>query len=68
MELSICKLQDDPVCFFIIRGASKYFCPFYFLLAIMHSLAGSIRGTGKTVPPMVLMLIYAWKGKWMTET
>ena len=88
--------------------AMKYFCPFYFLLAIMHSLAGTIRGTGKTVPPMVvmllalclfrilwiqfvvphfssidiiyvlypvswavgmvLMLIYAWKGKWMPET
>ena len=35
----------------------KYFCPFYFLLAIMHSLAGTIRGTGKTVPPMVVMLL-----------
>ena len=32
--------------------AMKYFCPFYFLLGIMHSLAGTIRGTGKTVPPM----------------
>jgi len=35
----------------------KYFCPFYFLLGIMHSLAGTIRGTGKTVPPMVVMLL-----------
>ena len=87
--------------------AMKYFCPFYFLLGIMHSLAGTIRGTGKTVPPMVvmllalcllrilwiqfvvphftsidiiyvlypvswavgmvLMLIYAWKGNWMSK-
>ena len=37
--------------------AMKYFCPFYFLLGIMHSLAGTIRGTGKTVPPMVVMLL-----------
>ena len=37
--------------------ATKFFCPFYFLLAIMHSLAGTVRGTGKTVPPMIIMLL-----------
>lgn len=37
--------------------ASKYFCPFYFLLGIMHSLAGTVRGTGKTIPPMVIILL-----------
>ena len=36
--------------------AMKYFCPFYFLLGILHSLAGAVRGTGKTVPPMVILL------------
>lgn len=37
--------------------AMKYFCPFYFLLGIMYALAGTIRGTGKSVPPMVVLLI-----------
>lgn len=35
----------------------KFFCPFYFLLSIMHSLAGTIRGTGKTIPPMLIILV-----------
>ena len=96
--------QDDTVVEFGV-AAMKYFCPFYFLLAILHSLAGAVRGTGKSVPPMVvllislclfrivwiqfalplfagiegvllvypvswavgavLMVLYAWKGKWM---
>ncbi len=86
--------------------AMRYFCPFYWLLAILHALAGTVRGTGKTVPPMVvlllslclfrilwirlilpgfhgiegvyilypvswalgmvLMILYTWKGKWMS--
>ena len=83
----------------------RYFCPFYIFLGVMHALAGAVRGTGKTMPPMVilltslcllrilwmhfvlpvfpepetvylqypvswavgmaLMLLYAWKGKWL---
>lgn len=35
----------------------KFFCPFYFLLATMHALAGTIRGTGKTIPPMLIILV-----------
>lgn len=35
----------------------RYFCPFYFLLSILHGLAGTVRGTGKTVPPMAVLLI-----------
>ena len=31
--------------------------PFYALLAVIHSLAGAVRGTGHTVPPMVIILI-----------
>lgn len=85
----------------------RFFCPFYFILAIMHILAGTVRGTGKTLPPMfiiifalcvyrviwinitvpifremkwifmaypiswaigaVLMVLYAWKAKWMPK-
>lgn len=89
------------------RQAMYYFCPFYFMLSIMHALAGTIRGTGKSIPPMiillaslcvfrviwiifvlpyfsaidgifvlypvswavglVLMILYAWKGKWLPK-
>ena len=31
--------------------------PCYFLLAVIHSLAGAVRGTGHTIPPMVIILI-----------
>ena len=37
--------------------AIHYFCPFYFLLAILHGLAGAVRGTGNSVPPMVVLLV-----------
>ena len=47
---------DKDVMYYGIQ-AMKYFCPFYFLLSIMHGLAGTIRGTGKTVPPIVILLI-----------
>lgn len=39
------------------RLAMRYFCPFYFLLSIMHGLAGTIRGAGKSVPPMLILLL-----------
>ncbi len=31
--------------------------PFYILLATIHALAGAVRGSGHTVPPMVIILI-----------
>ena len=37
--------------------AMRYFCPFYFFLGIMHILAGTVRGAGKSIPPMVIMLV-----------
>lgn len=37
--------------------AMKYFRPFYWILGILNCLAGTVRGTGKTVPPMIIMLI-----------
>lgn len=39
------------------RIAMHYFCPFYWLLGILHGLAGTVRGTGKSVPPMVVLLV-----------
>ena len=38
-------------------SAMKYFCPFYFLLCILQALAGTVRGTGKTLPPMIVLLV-----------
>ena len=34
-----------------------YFCPFYWMLGILQGLAGTVRGTGKSVPPMVVLLV-----------
>ena len=39
------------------QTAMRYFCPFYWILAILHSLAGPVRGTGKSIPPMVVLLV-----------
>lgn len=86
----------------------KFFCPFYWMLAILQVLAGTIRGTGKTMQTMliflfslcifrvawiwgalavshslagvmtaypvswavgmIIILLYAWKGKWLPES
>lgn len=83
----------------------RFFCPFYWLLAILQILSGTIRGAGKTMETMlvflvslcifriawiwgamavdhslsllmlayptswlfgaILILLYAWKGKWL---
>ena len=48
--------KDPTVIEYGVR-AMWYFCPFYFMLAIMHGLAGAIRGIGKSVPPMVIILL-----------
>lgn len=34
----------------------KFFCPFYWSLAILHVMAGTIRGTGHTLQPMLIIL------------
>lgn len=34
----------------------KFFCPVYWMLGILHILAGTIRGTGKTMQAMVVFL------------
>ena len=35
----------------------KYFCPFYWMLGILHVLGGTIRGTGKTMQAMIVFLV-----------
>ncbi len=37
--------------------ALKFFCPFYFILGITQILAGAVRGTGRSIPPMVILLV-----------
>ena len=49
--------SSDPSVVNFGKLAMKYFCPFYFLLGILHGLAGTVRGTGKTIPPMVILLV-----------
>ncbi len=38
------------------RSAIYYFAPFYWVLGLMHVVAGTIRGKGKTIPPMIIQL------------
>ncbi len=40
-----------------VDNVMRYFCPFYFLLGILHSVAGTIRGVGKPVPPMIVFFL-----------
>ena len=48
--------QDPEV---VAKGVylTKFFCPFYWILAFIHVMAGTIRGTGKTLPPMIIILV-----------
>lgn len=39
------------------QQAMRFFCPFYWVLSILHALSGTVRGTGKSIPPMVVLLI-----------
>lgn len=59
--------QDASV---IAYGATamKYFCPFYWSLSIMHSLAGTVRGVGKSIPPTVILIVSlcAFRIAWIT--
>ena len=49
--------SKDPGVIAYGQTAMRYFCPFYWILAILHSLAGTVRGTGKSIPPMVVLLV-----------
>lgn len=39
------------------QQAMRFFCPFYCVLSILHALSGTVRGTGKSMPPMIVLLI-----------
>lgn len=39
------------------QQAMRFFCPFYWVLSILHALSGTVRGTGKSMPPMIVLLI-----------
>lgn len=101
----IAMFSSDPHVIEYGKLAANYFVPFYWIMAIMNILGGVVRGTGKSVPPMlimlfslcvfrifwiwlvlphfngiegiyinypiswligaILMMLYAWKGKWL---
>lgn len=48
--------NDENVIYYGILSI-KALAPFYMCLSICHSLAGTIRGTGNTFAPMVIMLL-----------
>lgn len=56
-ESAIGLFNKDPSVIEFGVNAMKYFCPFYWTLSILHSLAGTVRGTGKSVPPMVILIL-----------
>ena len=39
------------------QQAMRFFCPFYWVLSILHALSGTVRGTGKSIPPMIVLLV-----------
>lgn len=47
---------DDTAVIESGKQVMRYFCPFYFLLSILYGLVGTVRGTGKSIPPMVVLL------------
>ncbi|MDO4289518.1 MAG: MATE family efflux transporter [Eubacterium sp.] len=49
--------SQDPEVIAYGQTAMLYFCPFYWILSILHGLAGTVRGTGKSLPPMIILLI-----------
>lgn len=57
-ESAIRLFNQDPSVITIGITAMQYFCPFYWVLSVLHALAGTVRGTGKSVPP-VLILIFS---------
>lgn len=49
--------SHDPAVIAYGQQAMCFFCPFYWVLSILHALSGTVRGTGKSIPPMVVLLI-----------
>lgn len=49
--------SNDPAVIAYGQQAMGFFCPFYWVLSILHALSGTVRGTGKSMPPMIVLLI-----------
>lgn len=49
--------SHDPAVIAYGQQAMRFFCPFYWVLSILHALSGTVRGTGKSIPPMMVLLI-----------
>lgn len=49
--------SHDPAVIAYGQQAMHFFCPFYWVLSILHALSGTVRGTGKSMPPMIVLLI-----------
>ena len=49
--------SQDPDVIAYGKRAMTFFCPFYWLLAILQAFAGAIRGLGKSMPPMIILLL-----------
>lgn len=49
--------SHDPAVIAYGQQAMRFFCPFYWVLSILHALSGTVRGTGKSMPPMIVLLI-----------
>lgn len=49
--------SNDPAVIAYGQQAMRFFCPFYWVLSILHALSGTVRGTGKSIPPMIVLLI-----------
>ena len=47
---------SDPNVIYYGKLSMYYFCPFYIIISCLHCLAGTVRGTGKSIPPMVILL------------
>ena len=48
---------NDPEVIAFGQQAMWYFCPFYWILSIMNILAGTVRGAGSSVPPMLVLIV-----------
>lgn len=48
---------SDPTVIAYAVLAMRYFCPFYWTPGVLHALAGAVRGTGKTIPPMIVLIL-----------
>lgn len=47
---------NDPAVIAESERAMWYFCPFYIVMTLLNILGGAVRGVGRSVPPMIVML------------